>query len=161
MAEDQSGVFIRSPQQLAYIIHDVERICSDKEKSKKSRYVPRCPKTLEEFKVYKTCMETKKNTIVRFYAFPNGITCTNSFFNFGNDVVVTKTNAKKLFALASTMLSKHANQCMTYLTCEMAVLVGTIVEVEVQKTAPEEDSAEDDIARELASFNFDDMQEGG
>ena len=141
-------------------IHDVERICSDKAKSNKSSYVPRCPKTLEELKVYKTRMETKKNPIVRFYAFLNGITYTNSFFNFGNDVVVTKTDLKNLFAVASPPLANHANQYMPYLTYEM-VVVGTIVEVEVQKTAPEEESAEDTIIRELASFNFDDMQKGG
>ena len=115
LAEDQSGVFIRSPQQPAYFIHDVERICSDKAKSNKSGYVSRCPKTLEKFKVYKTRMETKKNTIVQFYAFLNEIICTNPFFNFGNDVVVTKTDLKKLFVLAtSTLLSKHVNQYMSF-----------------------------------------------
>ena len=160
LAEDQSRVFISSPQQPAYFIYDVERICSDKTKSDgKSRYVTRCPKTLEEFKVYKTRMETKKNTIVWFYVFLNGIACTNSFFNFGNNVAVTKADLKKLFALAITLLSKHANQYMPFLTYEMAV-VGSIIEIDVQKIEPEEESVEDVIARELASFNFDDMQGG-
>ena len=154
LAPNKKGVFIQSPQQPAYFIQDVDRLCMDKDKSQKQRSVtPKCSKTLEEYKVYKTRMENTKKTIIRYYAFPDGITCTNSFFNFGSEVMGKGEALNQYRGSCVTYMAKKTPMIMPFVTYEMAV-ERSIVEVEVHKSEIETEDTEEAIAREMASFHF-------
>eukprot|EP00536_Pseudo-nitzschia_multiseries_P014786 jgi/Psemu1/40157/gm1.40157_g len=137
LSEDQMGVFIHSPTQPFFLTEDIDRLCMvGMEASKKEgKMVPRYQKTYENFEVYRT--RIKAPTFVCYYKFPDGITCTNQFFNGAKDSISSSLKLKQHFGVSHIEFSRSNQQVLPFVRYEMAVKYN-IVDIQVEASVDED-----------------------
>eukprot|EP00536_Pseudo-nitzschia_multiseries_P007875 jgi/Psemu1/18971/gm1.18971_g len=116
--------------------------------------VPQCQKTYTNFKVYyRTHIKAEgRSTSVRYYKIPDGITCTNQFFNGAKESISSSLKLKPHFGVCHTEFSRSNQQVSPFVRYEMAVK-RSIVEIQVE-TSVDEDI--ENCNKQWAVLNFDD-----